>query len=758
MSEPVSNVPAASRMAVAARSLLRFLPSHEPGPKTALTRLAIATMEATAYRAALTLLSSGPTGHRSTAKTASALFPRGPGKALSESITAWESGDSEAAGRLAQRESEEIRARLASTTLAELSRAAEREDLRFLAARQVASAMRDFFARPLFGQQAPRELQSILSNWLAYLRNLGFAEALGRRYLDLIEGSFPEPRSLLVILDAWTSQVERLPADGPSPSADEHPAASRTTPAPEEEPVSPAVVARDAIGRFTALGESLAERDLLGRQSLVDALASMCADRDQGTPFTLALIGEWGVGKSSVMNLLRRRLGEGADYRGRFASVWFSAWAYENTGNMAAALAQEIVGALLWGLGPWQKAWLRVRFAIRQHRWGVAWACLRLLVAVLLFPAARWTLRGTEPLLQTFLGVGLAAVLGAFAVTLRRDIKQLWEHPLAVELKTFLKLPDYGEHLGFLPVVREHLRALCDLRLGASRAGTHRLVCFVDDLDRCRSDTLMQTLEAIRLIMDEKDCIVILGFDYRIALAAVGERYKDFETEGRTRRQIARDYLGKVVQLAIRLDGTNGADLERFIAEQLFPVSPGALGKEAAGLAPSREPHPYSARRSGAREEAPRVERDPPSGSRAQPVNLALEMQHTVEERELFSQLAAEHRFTNPRLLLRLRNGYRLLRLIEAEFGHDVTPLSLLMRAIFWQEFLHQWPRETRRQLEAALFSPEEAPDALPAAAEEVLGAVAPQFQELLGRGEAAQSVYRSVAALAALLVLPHGD
>ncbi len=189
---------------------------------------------------------------------------------------------------------------------------------------------------------------------------------------------------------------------------------------------------------------------------------------------------------------------------------------------MAAALAQEVVAGLLAGLGGWRKLGLRIRFAIRQHRWRAAWAVLRLLFAVLLFPTVRWALGGAGPFLQSLLGVGFLAGIAAFGVTLRRDLKQLWEHPLAVDLK-----PSQAPQLRRAPgTAAGHQRApsgrSADLRLENPRRRADRLICFVDDLDRCRSETLLQTLEAIRLLMDEKDCIVVLGFDPRIALAMIG--------------------------------------------------------------------------------------------------------------------------------------------------------------------------------------------------------------------------------------------
>ncbi len=62
----------------------------------------------------------------------------------------------------------------------------------------------------------------------------------------------------------------------------------------------------------------------------------------------------------------------------------------------------------------------------------------------------------------------------------------------------------------------------------------------------------------------------MIGIDHRIALAAIANQYNDLVSEGRSREDIARDYLGKIIQLPIRLDRPSSTDLERFVREHLF--------------------------------------------------------------------------------------------------------------------------------------------------------------------------------------------
>ncbi len=127
--------------------------------------------------------------------------------------------------------------------------------------------------------------------------------------------------------------------------------------------------------------------DLLGRRDLVDALAAMLDHPHQGTPFTIALLGDWGAGKTSVMKLLEQTLdgseandnqkgyaGAFRHSRHEFLFAWFNAWEYEKTDNIAAGLAQEIVGGITSKLSPIRKCWLQARFALSEHRWRFAWA------------------------------------------------------------------------------------------------------------------------------------------------------------------------------------------------------------------------------------------------------------------------------------------------------------------------------------------------------------------------------------------------
>jgi hypothetical protein len=73
------------------------------------------------------------------------------------------------------------------------------------------------------------------------------------------------------------------------------------------------------------------------------------------------------------------------------------------------------------------------------------------------------------------------------------------------------------------------------------------MVIFIDDLDRCEGDVAYRLLEALKLYLNAKNCLYVLGIDQQhleisIAKALSGEK------ETWRFRPLARDYLGKMFQ------------------------------------------------------------------------------------------------------------------------------------------------------------------------------------------------------------------
>src|SRR5690606_11637359 len=81
-----------------------------------------------------------------------------------------------------------------------------------------------------------------------------------------------------------------------------------------------------------------------------------------------------------------------------------------------------------------------------------------------------------------------------------------------------------------------------------------RLVVFIDELDRCSPDTILDTLEAIRLFLFTGNSVFIIGADERHIAYAVKRKFNEIEGQ---QINIGKEYLEKIIQYPIRIPRLN---------------------------------------------------------------------------------------------------------------------------------------------------------------------------------------------------------
>src|SRR5215212_8542112 len=111
------------------------------------------------------------------------------------------------------------------------------------------------------------------------------------------------------------------------------------------------------------------------------------------------------------------------------------------------------------------------------------------------------------------------------------------------------------------------------------------MIVFIDDLDRCSDEQILEFMGAINLVLVSSGFSVVLGIDTRMIRNAVRAQYKDKELDVDPRKDIADVYLEKIVQIAYRVPTADAARLYGSLSE-LF--SPTARGELAGRLQPAR--------------------------------------------------------------------------------------------------------------------------------------------------------------------------
>lgn len=123
--------------------------------------------------------------------------------------------------------------------------------------------------------------------------------------------------------------------------------------------------------------------------------------------------------------------------------------------------------------------------------------------------------------------------------------------PVSKRVLEYIHLPDYREQMGF-----QH-RVLSDLQFMYAHLkkwkGDPRVVVFIDDLDRCSEDKIMEMLQAVNLILGASNFFVLLGIDTEMLYRAIRSYYTKDGGDKTLPENFPENYLCKIVQLAFHI-------------------------------------------------------------------------------------------------------------------------------------------------------------------------------------------------------------
>ncbi|MDM1507736.1 NTPase, partial [Myroides odoratimimus] len=89
-----------------------------------------------------------------------------------------------------------------------------------------------------------------------------------------------------------------------------------------------------------------------------------------------------------------------------------------------------------------------------------------------------------------------------------------------------------------------------------------KLVVFIDELDRCNHDTILETLEAIRLFLFIEGTSFIIGADERQVMYAVRRRFPEIQGN---HLDIGKEYLEKMIQYPIKIPQLGIREMEFYL-------------------------------------------------------------------------------------------------------------------------------------------------------------------------------------------------
>lgn len=384
----------------------------------------------------------------------------------------------------------------------------------------------------------------------------------------------------------------------------------------------------------------------------------------------------------------------------RIITIDFNAWQYQDAKQTWAGLASRISEQLEHATPVWRRYWTRLRYAWRQH---TADVLLNFgLPLVLLVIAAVFVLSRVDDLAPLLagsrdkpdpLGAMLSLLLPA-ASTLGLVWAVGWRlvqvvKPVSERVAAYVSRPDYRSDMGYQHRVIEDLKFLL-AQLERSRPRC-RVLVYIDDLDRCSDEKILEILQATILILADCRLYVMLGMDIKMISRAIEAQYRKLGSAA-LEPDFAENYLRKIIQIALHLPDTGPE--ERFaLVSSLF--SEGARRKFAA---PEGEEGRTEAEAGG--DAGPAADALPFDLGRVQRLARVEEVTDTAVELKAILELQ-DYLPGNARELKRFVNTHRFLKILLSASGESWSPRQQ-RRLVKWLLFCVNWPQLVDDALRAA--------------------------------------------------------
>jgi len=264
--------------------------------------------------------------------------------------------------------------------------------------------------------------------------------------------------------------------------------------------------------------------ELLDVGRYIHALSSFIRDAD--TPLTVGIQGEWGSGKTSMMNMICENMEEV-----NIATAWVNTWEYSMF-KEPSQIAPDCMGGLLENLklecerkGYWPKS-----LSDKVNHVG-----------------------------------GFLKNVGKFALDV--GVKQLTG--TAGFSKAVADGNDKKELRAEIAQIKQHIQDIVKLLIDDPSNPFKMVVFFVDDLDRIDPSIAVNVLEALKNLFDIPNAVFVLAIDYEVVVKGLESKFGK-KTEQNERE--FRSFFDKIIQVPFSMP------LASYNIERLIKVRLASLG------------------------------------------------------------------------------------------------------------------------------------------------------------------------------------
>lgn len=287
--------------------------------------------------------------------------------------------------------------------------------------------------------------------------------------------------------------------------------------------------------------DSETKSDYLNFDYLVDAVESIAMDAKL-TPSTIGVYGDWGSGKSSLMQMVEEKIM--AEHKKDACCIRFNGWLFEGYEDAKTAFCGSILDAL------------------RTEKTIPAQVKTRITKLLKKVDGKKILMKGGSVALDILLTGGLGSITYLTIDAITNALKDKLTNANAADIKNVLKdvltenKNQSTSNRNDIKIFQEEFKKILD------ESKIEHLVIFVDELDRCTPDTILDIFAAMRLFLFVEKTSFIIGADSRLVDYAIKSRYKNIAGN---ELDISKEYLEKLIQYPVTIPKLDELELERYL-------------------------------------------------------------------------------------------------------------------------------------------------------------------------------------------------
>ncbi|NLT02433.1 MAG: hypothetical protein GXY09_01060 [Bacteroidales bacterium] len=271
----------------------------------------------------------------------------------------------------------------------------------------------------------------------------------------------------------------------------------------------------------------------------------------------VGIFAPWGRGKSYFFKKVKEVI-EKRNIRKRptdtyYDVVEFNAWKYQETPAVWAYLFETIYKH--------KKVWFRFWYTLWHNRLSM----MRDVVFFFLPLLVVWLSGQDQEWISGAFGLGV----GGIVVNL-----SLKNYNSAISfIRRFSKGISFSNEMGIQAEIEKELISLMKVWIGKKHTDKHKIILYVDDIDRCSETKMVSIIDSLRTVLENEEIrkrlIVICSVDHIKLMSGIKHKYKDLfgKEEEEELKKIAVEQLDKIFLTGVALSRLDIEDQIEFLGK-----------------------------------------------------------------------------------------------------------------------------------------------------------------------------------------------